>query len=397
MPTQARYKYQLELSYISSTNKEYVIAPPSVTYLYIMRDYEKDVRPYILFKVKLDADIYDRMLNDQGKGRINLHIMMFNKDGTSSIFKSYINDQFDFMMQENQNPTANLDKLVAGKGIAYKTCTVGLYKSELIKQNQRQFNGIYKNTTMASLIQDATSDMKILIEPLKFNTSIDTLNVPTMNTVTSYLTYLNSKYNFYGEQYTFFCDFDKTYLKSNSGKYIDAKDGQYPYVAVDIRPMTDYQSNQTGIVIDDSQKAYIIYVDPAYVTFDPDRITPQLSSNVVAINTSGEHQESSVDTSMITDTASDKNSTVYVSSNDPNASKYIANTMTNKSVPIIISKPEMDATIFTPNKEYLISNYQGNNQYTGRYYLASKQEIFINKDVEFLCTINLGMRMVVHY
>lgn len=398
MPVQFSYSYKLELSYISSSNnKEYIIAAPSVSYLYIMRDYETDVRPYILFKVKLDSDIYSRMHDDQGKGKINLNIMVYNKNGTSSVYKSYINDQFDFMMQENPNPTSEFDKAVAGQGIAYKTCTVGLHKSDLIKQNQRQFNGIYKNTNMSSLVLDATSHMRMLIEPLKFNTPIENLQVPAVDTVAKYLAFLNNKYNFYGEQYTYFCDFDKTYLKSNSGKYIDAKDGQYPYVAIDIRKMSDYKSHTTGIVVDDSQKAYIIYIDPSYVTIDPDRITPQTSATIVSIDDNGNKQSSMIDTSIITNTSSDENSKLFVSSNDPNVSEYIANSVTNRSVPIIISKTEMDATLFTPNKEYLISNYEGNNNYTGRYYLASKQEYFVNKETEFMCTINLGLRMVVHY
>ena len=60
--------------------------------------------------------------------------------------------------------------------------------------------------------------MKILVEPLINNTQIENITVPPVDSVMKYLAYLNSKYNFYNDQYMFFIDIDKTYLKSNSGK-----------------------------------------------------------------------------------------------------------------------------------------------------------------------------------
>lgn len=398
MAIRSRYQYAVEISYISSeTNKEQRIVPQSIEYITTSYDYENAIMPYLCIKIKLDASIYNNMVKDQDKGKLYLNIKKYNINGTSSMFVSYINDQFDYIMSDNPNTVNQLDKLVEGKGQAYKLCIIGLYKKELTANNQKQFNGIYKNTTMSSLVINATSHMKMLIEPFKYNTTIESINIQAIPTVMQYLAYLNNKFNFYGDQYMYFMDFNMTYLKSNSGKYIDAKDNQYPYVAIDIRDMTDYKSNTVGMITDDEQKAYIIYVDAADASIHPDRITPQTSANIATINSNAEMNIQTIDTSMIVNTVPNLDSMVYVKSDDPNNSEYIANTLKNSAVTIIINKTELDAMVLTPNKEYLISNYSGNGQYTGRYYMSFKKELFQNNGMYFTYGASIGLRMVIHY
>ena len=70
-------------------------------------------------------------------------------------------------------------------------------------------------------------------------------------------------------------------MKSNSGKYIDPKDNEHPYIAIDIRKLTDVDVNLAGMVTDDDQEAYIIYVDAADAEIHPDRVTPETASKIV--------------------------------------------------------------------------------------------------------------------
>lgn len=399
MAVQGIYVYRVEMSYISSTNnKEYIILPQSIQYINILHNYDNDLVPWILLMVRLDAEIYNMMIYDQGKGRVNLNISKINKNATSSVYIDYINEQFMFIMPENPNPVEMFDDSVKGKGQAFRTTPIGLIKKELIEKNQRQFNGIYKNTTISSLVLDATSQMNMLIEPFKFNTSIESLSVPAISSVAQYISYLNMKYNFYGDQYMYFVDFDKTYLKSVSGRYIDAKDGQHPFVAIDIRDMTNKQVNAGGMYIDDNQKAYIAFVDPTFVSLSTDRTSPEIASNISVINPSGEEITISIDSSNIIGQDPNTDSKKYIfSKTDDNAATYMANSLQSNAVSLVIQKNEMDASVLTPNKEYLISNYQDHQQYTGRYYLCYKQEVFYNTGIEFIYTANIGLRMVVHY
>ena len=97
-------------------------------------------------------------------------------------------------------------------------------------------------------------------------------------------------------------DFDKTYLRSNDGSYIDAKDGDFRYVAFDIRDMTAHQALTTGMVEDPDQDAYIVYVPGQDAQITIDRVTSNLVGTVNAVDTKdgSSLQVSNVNTQYIT-------------------------------------------------------------------------------------------------
>lgn len=393
----SRYTYEIEISYVNSGNqKEYEIQAQSIEYLLVMHDYENALTPTLCFKIKLDSAYYNVMKADQDRGKIILNIKSKKPTATSSILKSYINDQFDYIMTDSPNTTEKIEN-TAPAGETYHTTIIGLIKKDNLQMNQKQFNGIFTNTTMMSLIQNGTQHMKILVEPLINNTQIENITVPPVDSVMKYLAYLNSKYNFYNDQYMFFIDIDKTYLKSNSGKYIDPKDNEHPYIAIDIRKLTDVDVNLAGMVTDDDQEAYIIYVDASDAEIHPDRVTPETASKIITTSADGKQETVQIDTSAVVNTEPQLNAVTYVKSDDPNSAQYIANVLQNNAVTIVVNKTEIDVSVFTPNKEYLLSNYQDNNQYTGRYYLAWKKELFLKAGANFNCATNMGLRMVVHY
>lgn len=392
------YSYNVEISYVQSeTHEEYEIQEQSIDYLVITNDYTNALTPTICMKIKLDSKLYEIMQPDQDKGKIILNIVSRKPSATSSIYKSYIRDQFDYMMTDSPNTTQDIEQQ-APAGQAYHTCIIGLIRKDILANNQRQFNGIFNNTTMMSLIDEGTKHMpKILIEPLKNNTQIESITVPVVDSVMKYLAYLNSKYNFYNDQYTYYMGLERTYLISNSGKYIDPKDNQHPYVAIDIRKLSDVNLNLAGLVSDDEQDAYIIYIDAQDASFHADRVTPETAANIATVSNDGKQETVNIDTSAIVNTQPQLNAVTYIKSDDPNSAQYVANTLQNNALTIVVNKTEIDTSILTPNKEYLISNYEGNNQYTGRYMLAWKRELFLHTGSMFTCAVNLGLRMVVHY
>ena len=138
--------------------------------------------------------------------------------------------------------------------------------------------------------------MKMVIQPFVNNVSFDQLSCPTIGSVGQFIQYINSQYSFYNGPYTYFMDFDRTYLRSNDGMYIDAKDGLYPYIAFDIRDLTEYQVHTTGMVFDKDQKAYIVYSDGNSAKIITDRGTSQLSSNVIAVTSEGQTTSATIDT-----------------------------------------------------------------------------------------------------
>lgn len=396
MAYQSVFVYDLELSYIND-DTEYTILPDSIQYMVVDYDYDNHIMPVIYMIGNIESNLYLRMQESQFKGKISLTLFKRCKSGTSGTKIKYISDQFDYFIKDDPNPTKDFDKMVDGKGQAYKKCVIGLVKTELTRNNQHNFNAIYKDTNVSSIIQNATKHMKMVIEPFKYNYDIAEFSVPPIPSVGQFISYVDKNFSLYGSPYCYFMDFDKTYLKSNSGKYIDAKDGKFPYIAIDVRDMIQYQALIDGMVVDDSQEAYIIYVEKDKATITPDRVTSNTVGSVLSVNSSGETEQIAIDTSIITNIESDISNYTTIRTDNANAARMVAEAVQQKAAGLTIYKAHTDHSIYTPNKEFLLSNYEDNNQYTGRYYMAFKKEIYQRHGNEFRGMINIGLRLVSNY
>lgn len=429
----------------SKTNKQrknkkfYRFLSPMVTYILIEHDYKKRVMPIIYLKVKILPSIYNQMVPDQGKGKLYLSLYRKQiKSSTSSIYRNVIRDEFDYYMTDDPNTFQELETNGEESGESFRVCTIGLIKTELQTLNKKVFQGVYKNTNIVSLVQEATKHMgDVVIQPFLYNTPITEFTCPAVPSVGQFLHYLNSQYSFYNGSYIFYMDLDKTYIRSNDGSYIDIKDGDNKYIAIDIRDLTDHQSFAVGQLDDRSQKAYIIYVSGTDAQIVTDRETSELVGQVQSVNNSqiadpnlanltamsnnlGTITDTTgttttvnadgttsttnngtattttttdvIDTSAITNIDSKLEATILVSSIDPNAAGVISSTIAENACTLEISKSDMDSRIFTPNKQYLLCNYNDNQKYCGVYYLVKKQEIYLRTGSQMNCRMIITMR-----
>ena len=376
------FLYDCELHFNDKDGKSTEIIKEAIKYILISHDYKTKIMPVIYLKVNLTPSLYNKMVPQQGVGKIILTLSRIRDSGsTSSIAKHVVNGEFDYYMTDDPNAYKALDEVAEANGnIAYKTCTIGLIKSDIISKNQRSFEGVYKNTNTLSLIQSATSNMNIIIQPFTNNTDIETFTCPAVTSVGQFINYVNSKYSFYSGNYIYYIDFDKTYLRSNDGSYIDMKDNDKRYIAFDVEDLTQYQSLSTGIVEDDSQDAYIIYINANDAQVSTDRVTNELTSIVTSVDTAqgGEATDVSIiDTSAITNITSNTNASNIITSTDPNAAANAATIIAENSNTLVVTKTDMDTRIFTPNKQYMLSYYNDNPGYCGLYYLVSKTEVYL--------------------
>ena len=419
--------------------KFYRFISPMVTYILIEHDYRKRVMPVIYLKVKILPSVYNKMVPDQGKGK--LYLSLYRKQiesSTSSIYKNVIRDEFDYYMTDDPNTFKELETTGEESGESFRICTIGLIKTELQTLNKKVFQGVYKNTNIASLVQEATKHMgDVVIQPFLFNTPITEFTCPAVPSVGQFLHYLNSQYSFYNGSYIFYMDLDKTYIRSNDGSYIDIKDGDNKYIAIDVRDLTNHQSFAVGQLNDKSQKAYIIYVSGSDAQILTDRETSELIGQVQTVNnsqiadpnlanltamsnnlgtvtnavgvtttTNADGTTSTtdnslptittttnvVDTSAITNIDSKLDSTILVSSVDPNAASVMSATIAESACTLEITKSDMDSRIFTPNKQYLLCNYNDNQAYCGVYYLVKKQEIYLRTGAQMNCQMVITLR-----
>lgn len=416
--------YDVDLEFHSSDGDSYEFLPAMISYILVEHDFEKRVMPCMYMKLKILPSVYNKMVPDQGQGKMYVKLYRTQLDtSTSSVRKVVIRDEFDYYMTDDPNTYKELETAGEENGNSYRVCTIGLIKTELQTLNKKPFEGVFKNTNMVSLVQEATKHMgDIVIQPFVYNTPIMEFSCPAVPSVGQFLSYLNSQYSFYNGSYIYYLDFDKIYIRSNDGSYIDVQDGDNMYVAFDIRDLTDYQSFAVGMVNDKSQSAYIIYVSANDATIDTNRETSDLVGNVQAVNNSveataidptgaaaalaasqaanGQTQQAAttnvsanvIDTSAITGIESKMDATIMVSSGDPNAAKYVATNIAEKAVKLTITKSDMDSRIFTPNKQYLLCNYNDNQKYCGIYYLVKKQEIYLRTGDQLTSQMIITMR-----
>ena len=393
------FVYDCEMAYNSSKGKSYSIFKDAIKYIYIDHDYQNKIMPIIYVKLNVKPDVYSKMVPDQGKGKIYLKLYRKRvKGSTSSIDKKVIYDEFDYFMTDDPNAYKVLDQINnSAAETTYRQCYIGLIKIDFQKKNKKTFEGIYRDTNIMSLVQSATSDQKMVIQPFKNNTSIKEFPCPTITSVGQFIAYLNSKYSFYKGSYIYYMDFDKTYLRSNDGSFIDAKDGDYKYIAFDIRDLTAYQALSTGMVEDRNQDAYIIYVSGTDAQIIVDRVTSELTGTISAVDGEGNTINTAyVNTSSLTNIGN-PNANTQLLSTDPHKAKNVATRIAENSNYLIITKVDMDSRVFTPNKQYLLSNYEDNPKYCGVYYMTSKKEIYLRSGNKMNCQITISMKKCADY
>lgn len=388
------YIYDCELFFNSIDGTSTEILKDTIKYIIVEHDYRKAIMPVMYMKVNLVPSVYNKMVPEQGKSKLYLKLYRTRRKGsTSATAKKVIYDEFDYFMTDDPSGYKKLDTIGEEKGIAYKECFIGIIKLDLQKQNQRSFESVYKNTNMVSLVQNATSHMKMIIQPFANNEYFNYLVCPPVNTVGQFLAYLNTRKSFYNGSYTYYMDFDKTYLRSNDGSYIDAKDGDYKYIAFDIRDLTANQALTTGMVEDPNQDAYIIYVAARDAQINVDRITSSLVSDIQAVDTKDGStlQTAAVNTSYNTNIGTSGANVTHVSV-DPNAATNMSTRIAENSNTMIITKVDMDSRVFTPNKQYLLCNYEDNPKYCGIYYMVSKKEIYLRNGAQMTCQMTITFK-----
>lgn len=399
MPVQQKqivtaYRYECELEFHGSDGKTSLeIQKEGLKYLTITHNYDEFIMPVMYMKVKLFPHVYNAMVPDQGKGKIYLNLIKTKILGaTSNVPKSIITEEFDYYMTDNPNTYKKLDEVSDTEYVTYKTCFIGLIKLDLQKKNHRIFEGIYKNTNSMSLIQAATADFKTVIQPFDNNRNFELFICPTITSIGKFIGYLNSQASFYNGGYMYYMDLDKTYLRSNDGSYIDAKDGDYSTIAFMIKEVLDSQSLTTGMIEDPNNKSYIVYLSGMDAQITVNRIINNLVGNVSSINTAdGIVNNAAVDTEKTTNVEVPDAQTMYISIDDL-AAKNLSTRISENTVTLRIVKLDMDSKVFTPNKQYLLSNYDSNPKYCGRYYLTKKEEIYLRTGPELVCQMTVTLK-----
>lgn len=396
-----QYKYRIELRYVNSSNVEVSIDSLQLQYILIDKDFDNMNMPVITLFGSVEKNILDDMIRNINNSIVTLGIYKYDSTNQrDNISDKCFNDRFIYIMNEDLSKTDKLDNpggVDSKTGNSnYKEVTIFLIQQDAINHNRQTINGVYHNASMNSLILQASNYLgKMLLEPIKYDTKYDQIIIPPIDSISSYIRFLNDNIGvFYDTPYRFFIDFDATYIVSSSGNPIRARN-QYIYtIAIDIKeidPLT--VDEEPGAYADLKSGKYTIGINTASVEYSKNQVTNKMVNMATVINAKGDvfMQDIDENKAKITNTI---NQIMYVSNNDKNVINPIRHNIGLGNVSISIVKNDLDAALFTINKEYIINDPM-HDEYNGRYILTRSRQLFTKQNEDFIMSTILTFRKVI--
>lgn len=389
------YEYKVLCMYINGSKSEEIL-PESITNIIINCDYDTRNTPTVYMGIKINSALYDKMVLTQESARIILKVSRSNKNSSSPIYKDYINEEFTYSMTTDADYYDKLEKAAGTSnkvGVNYKMGYLSLLRLDNIDNNKHFVNTIIKNSNMSSIIHKFTSHMNMIMEPLHTDKLFPHLVIPPIETVSKLLKYLNSKSVFYRGGYRYFIDFDRVYLLSEEGNYVNDYTGTYSSVIINVQEPTNDLAQQTGIITDGYSNAYIINVSAVNTQMNVKKTEDKIFNTIIGIDSYGNKKELSLDIPR-TSGSNDKPRLEKIQSDNLDFIDCIKSRIENSSIVLNITKTEMDASVITPNKVYTVRNYEKFKEYDGRFVLSTRKEILVNQNGIFTGSLLMGLRKI---
>ena len=380
--------------------KNYTFPRNSIRTIIIDDSYDKNTMPIIYIKVRISSVLYNKLVLNADKGTISFRLFKFTRDTKSSIREVYIEDNFTYIMTSDPNYNEALEQFVNNTNTddtessdTYMEGFIGLMSLQCIEDNKKLINDIIKDSNLPSIVHKYTNHMNMCIEPFEYVDVIKQHIIPPMTTITSLLKWLNDNFTFYKSGYRYFRDFTTTYLLSMNGRAVSDGTSRFNTIVFSIRDPLDHLGKVNSMELDNTNHAYIIYVDESDTSIHIDRTTNKHYNSILGVdgigNTVQEHLNLP-ESPMLSEK-------VLLERTYPNNIENIYSTKTaieSASVIITIRKSEIDSTIFSPNKEYQIKNYSDNREFDGRYLLSYKKEIILRQDDGYIGGVAVGLRKI---
>lgn len=389
----ASYKYNVEVILILG-EENISIQSAFISAIVIDNNYDRNNRPIIYMTLNLQARIYDKMVSHKEDGLVNLKIIKKSSNG-SALSKVYIHDNFSYIIKTDPNYHKALKNKIRLSEDQfeddYARGTISLFKKDTMDNIKRLHCDIIKNSNMASIIHKYTKDRRMIIEPLDTKDKYDTIIIPPMESLTETLRFLNDFDTFYNRTYRYFEDFDVTYILSTTGKPIHGTD-QFDTIMIDVLEPIDDRANTPGISIDYDNSTYILYINAQNTSMDVDTTMNIEYESIIGVSSTGKIYKVPLRNG---DDKSKKHLIRRVYNDNMHIIDNLKGDLDSTSIVLQVTKTEVDGSLITPNKEYLVNNYDELSEYNGRYILSYKKEIMMRSGEEFMTNIVLGLRKIV--
>lgn len=393
MTPQVQYAYKgqisLEFRYketINSPVQVINIASQRISYLMIEHMFENiHILPVVYICANIDSEMYTKIVGSAETSKFHLIIKKKNALSRTSIYKKVVDDEFSYVTSSNSaNYADDLNKVSVD---SYRNIIIGLVSIEMSNKLRQQYNNIYNSIDTEGLIDLALEGLgKVIKAPLKHNAQFGSILIPPVSSKYKLLEYIRQKAPFYDSNYTFYMDFDRSYLIPKNGQPVS--DGSKPDTAnINIKNYTSEDAYKDGYTIVNG--AYLINVNATDTNMIVNGSTSNVANNVIGYSDYyKDAQNFKVDNN---NTIDNNTKTTFVRNN--NAAE-LRNEIESNSVMIQLLKQNVDGDIFTPNMCFNVTNYGDYSKYDGRYFLSFKRDFYyISENEEFIITSNIGLKM----
>ena len=161
-------------------------------------------------------------------------------------------------------------------------------------------------------------------------------------------------------------------------------------VFIDIKSIDSRSSYYEGITVDTKKNCYTMFLNPDDKKITPNKVTEKVTNKIIGV-----YQDSvtEMDLNVNNSKYSDNSKPLFIRADLAHTS-VVRSKIESTSVILNLTKANIDADIFTPDKAYTISNYDADKEYNGRYILIYKKEVIGKMDNEYATNTIMGLRYV---
>lgn len=374
------YKYSIELSYIRQKERvSETIMPESIRSMVIDRDYANTNMPVIFMNVTLRRALIDDMIKNVTKNTMVLSIYKYiYREDKYNTKTRYIHQEMMYFLDNDLSykDTQDSDEENTRRADLTRNINIGLMALNTINNNKQTTNTVLRNTTMMNAVCHCIpSKLNMIIERFHYNDSINELLIKPQSSVAKTIQYLNSIKVFYKTPYRFFIDFDCGYLLSTSGTNVPKKGESINTVIISIKDPIDEEGMMSGMTTNHKTKNYQINVSAIDTELVKNTTTEKMYTSISGISEDGQTKSQSLSINKNKQSI-DKTEIIRTPSSNPNLIKNISASTNQSSSHMFLNKIDVDVSVFTPNKRYIINNYDGHKDRNGDFILTRKRELY---------------------
>lgn len=391
------YKYTASMKY-TLDGEIYYIDTMNIKSIVIDSDYADKNMPMIFITMSIDKKLIDRMVQNQDRGIVILEIKrcVANSD-MPDLYTDYISDRFIYFISEdiNKNSEADYEGANEDREDIYKLTTIGLLSQDHVNKNKKEINGVITGK-LSAVMYYMTNHLPILIEPPTKNVQLTNKIIPPINSVSRALEFLNSISAFYNTQYRFFIDFDCSYLISSSGRPVMKQGEHIGTVLLTLKNSYDEGSKLQGMTINEAQSMYQVEIDGIDCDLADNHVADKSYSKIIATTTSGNKRNTTLSNRTKDSSVVQKTRTVRLLNDNSGLLDIMASSLDSSSIQLLVQKTDIDSSVMTVNKEYIIKADEVYNSeaYNGRYILTRKRELYIREDENFTMAVMLLFKKI---